>query len=413
MRSDEPSRMAGVAAQAEPARPEETLLDSVVAISSNLDVRTVLARLLASAFRVTTAEFGELVINEAGGDMVEVITDTRSRPRSELGDDASFIQLPVRLRGTIVGRMELARRAPFTDQQRVLVEGLASAAGFAIDNARSYAHNERRRQWLEASAWLSEALRPPIDVDVALRRITAVAKSISGAVATAFIQWPQDCSPVVFRTDDDGSEALDGLLESLTSSAVVPTERYDILQIGVGDCRAVVLPLRAHVAAPTALVAVFDGAPTFRARRRPRFWSHSQIRPRWHSTASRRSRTARTSRSSPSGTAFPESCTTWSSSGFSRPGCNCRGCAQTSKTRRLWSGSTARSTAWTSPSATFAAPSSTLTNHPKAVHCKQGPDGRARAQSDVELPDDPSNFEARTAAWVRRSRPSFPRMLET
>ena len=62
------------------------------------------------------------------------------------------------------------RRAVVHREDELLVEALASAAGFVIDNARAYGLSERRRQWLEASAELSEALQPPIELERALDR---------------------------------------------------------------------------------------------------------------------------------------------------------------------------------------------------------------------------------------------------
>jgi signal transduction histidine kinase len=240
--------------------PEAALLDSVVALSASFDMRTVLSKLLTSALHVTGAEFGELAITGPDGEVLELVTGEQTKARAAVTSPAFFLEVPVRVRGTLVGTIELARRTPFTDQEHALVEGLGNAAGFAIDNARSQQHNERRRQWLESSAWLSEALRPPIDVDVALGRIMAVARSISGAAATAFMQWPRGASPAVVRTDGVPREAVDGLLRAPAWLTSQPSDRVDILRIGPGERRAVVLPLRSHVAVPTALVAFFDGS---------------------------------------------------------------------------------------------------------------------------------------------------------
>ena len=73
---------------------------------------------------------------------------------------ATFLGVPVRIRGTVFGNLYLTEKAggaAFTEQDELLVEALASAAGFVIENARAYGLSERRRQWLEASAALAES----------------------------------------------------------------------------------------------------------------------------------------------------------------------------------------------------------------------------------------------------------------
>ena len=67
----------------------------------------------------------------------------------------TFLGVPVRIRGTVFGNLYLTEKAggePFTEQDEQLVEALARAAGYVIENARAYGLSERRRQWLEASA---------------------------------------------------------------------------------------------------------------------------------------------------------------------------------------------------------------------------------------------------------------------
>ena len=87
--------------------------------------------------------------------------------------------VPVLVRGTVVGSIHLTRepgRPAFTADDLLSVDAVANAVGFVIDGARSQDREELRRRWLEASAWLGEALRPPIDGQLALKRITEVAR---------------------------------------------------------------------------------------------------------------------------------------------------------------------------------------------------------------------------------------------
>ena len=95
----------------------------------------------------------------------------------------TFLGVPVRIRGTVFGNLYLTEKAGgavFTEQDEQLVDALARAAGFVIDNARSFARSERRRQWLEASAEIVESLQPPVELDAALGRIVLGALRVSG-----------------------------------------------------------------------------------------------------------------------------------------------------------------------------------------------------------------------------------------
>ena len=189
------------------------LLEAVTAISSDLDLHAVLERIVKAATELTDARYGALGVIGNDAFLVEFVTtgltaDERARigdlphGRGILGllihhpepirlDDltkhpqsagfppnhppmGSFLGVPVRIRGTVFGNLYLTEKADgrsFTQQDLLLVEALAGTAGFVIDNARAYGLSERRRQWLEASARLSEAMQPPIEVDRALRRV--------------------------------------------------------------------------------------------------------------------------------------------------------------------------------------------------------------------------------------------------
>ena len=94
----------------------------------------------------------------------------------------TFLGVPVRIRGTVFGNLYLTEKrggAQFTEQDEQLVEALARAAGFVIENARAYGLSERRRQWLEASAELTETLQPPIELGEARQAITEMVRSVS------------------------------------------------------------------------------------------------------------------------------------------------------------------------------------------------------------------------------------------
>lgn len=273
------------------------LLEAVTAISSDLDLASVLTRIVEAATALTDARYGALGVLGGDGELVEfVTTGLDDRTRALIGDlprgrgilgviiehpsglrltdlsahpasvgfpvnhppMTSFLGMPVRIRGTVFGNLYLTEKAgggPFTEADEQLVEELARTAGYVISNARSFALSERRRQWLEASADLAELLQPPVDLDAVLPQIVTSARLVSRAQAVAL--WsslgPEQDTVSVAPGVDAGLVAAAladarGSAESGTGSAVVTAS--------ADDTPLVVVPLRSHLAPVTALVAV-------------------------------------------------------------------------------------------------------------------------------------------------------------
>ncbi len=66
----------------------------------------------------------------------------------------TFLGVPVRIRDEVYGNLYLTDKAdgqPFSEDDEVLVEALAAAAGIAIDNARLYEQSRVRQSWIEAT----------------------------------------------------------------------------------------------------------------------------------------------------------------------------------------------------------------------------------------------------------------------
>ncbi len=280
------------------ARP---LLDAVIAISSDLDLNSVLTRIIVSATELTGARFGALGIIGGDGELSDFITtgiDPHSReligdlprgrgilrllidePEALRLDDLgahprsfgfppnhptmiTFLGVPVRIRGTVFGNLYLTEKdsgLPFTESDERLVQALASAAGFVIENARAFGLSERRRQWLEASSELADTLQPPVDLDRALQLITNSARAIAGAEATAVVQVPEIGAASVVAFDGPAAERVDALLERI-ARATQDGGRAGPIELAADDLKAIVIPLRAHLAAPGVLVALFDKA---------------------------------------------------------------------------------------------------------------------------------------------------------
>jgi len=293
-----------VTIETEPALPgaAEALLEAVVAISSDLDLHAVLTRIVESATELTGATYGALgVIAADGRTLVDFVTtgmdeqqrlligdlprgrgilgmliehpepirlDNLAQHPSCFGFPANhppmgtFLGVPIKIRGTVFGNLYLTEKAggmSFTAQDELLVRGLATAAGFVIENARAYGLSERRRQWLEATAELAEDLQPPIDVDGALVLITQTMRSVSGALAAATLCLGPERHRTI-SVDPTDADRVSGALDDVTQT-LSATRGEEPVELRVRGLNVVAVPLRAHLAHRAVLVAVFERGP--------------------------------------------------------------------------------------------------------------------------------------------------------
>src|SRR5690606_8593396 len=66
----------------------------------------------------------------------------------------TFLGVPVRVGGEVFGNLYLTEKSggqEFTEDDEVVVQALAAAAGIAIANARLYEESRIRQLWLEAT----------------------------------------------------------------------------------------------------------------------------------------------------------------------------------------------------------------------------------------------------------------------
>ena len=277
------------------------LLDAVVAISSDLDLHSVLLRIVESACEITGAQYGAVgVLGTAGGLVDFVTTGVTPEQQREIGalprghgilgllidhphplrlrhlkehprsygfpslhpPMETFLGVPVRIRGTVFGNLYLTEKADgadFTAQDETLVEALATAAGFVIENARAYAQSERRRLWLETSAQIAEALQPPVRVQDALRQITMGARRASGAVAVALVQQHEDAR-LVAAFDARAGFDVPALVASVEAHLAGAERLTDVVVVPRGTESTVVLvPLRLHLSAHGVLLVALEG----------------------------------------------------------------------------------------------------------------------------------------------------------
>ncbi|MEV1157018.1 GAF domain-containing sensor histidine kinase [Micromonospora chokoriensis] len=224
------------------------LLDAVVGIGSNLDLRTTLQRIIGSACDLVGARYGALGI--LGPDrllhdfIVHGITpeqhakigdlphgrgvlgllideprplrmpDITQHPRS-YGFPAnhppmhSFLGVPVRIRDQVFGNLYLAEKqggAQFTDDDEEIVVALAAAAGVAIENARLYALAHRRERWLAATAEITSVLLGEVRRTDALALVARRAREVAEAELALVLLYDADLAQFTVEVVD-GADA--------------------------------------------------------------------------------------------------------------------------------------------------------------------------------------------------------------
>ncbi|WP_067461221.1 GAF domain-containing sensor histidine kinase [Actinomadura macra] len=229
------------------------LLEAVVSIGTDLDLDTVLRRIVEAATALVDARYGALgVIDESGDHLVRFITagmtddqiaEIGSWPHGEgilgllikkpqalrltdlsshqdsVGFPAghppmrSFLGVPVRVRDEVYGNLYLTEKAgggAFEDDDQAVVTALATAAGIAVDNARLFQETRRREIWLGASAEISNSLLSGAPGSEVIELIAQHARDIGGA-SSALIMIAEDGELVTAAAVGDHHEAYRAL----------------------------------------------------------------------------------------------------------------------------------------------------------------------------------------------------------
>lgn len=203
-------------------RKLQALLDAVLVIESDLDLVSLLHRIVEATVELVDARYGALgVLDSSGTGLAEfvhvgmepgaveaighlpeglgilglLVVDPRPIRLADLSEHPasvgfpaghppmrSFLGVPVRVRGQVYGNLYLTDKAggeEFDDEDEALVLALASAAGIAIDNARLHAR-VRELTLSEDRERIARDLH-----DTVIQRIFAVALSLQAATGAA------------------------------------------------------------------------------------------------------------------------------------------------------------------------------------------------------------------------------------
>ncbi|MGW7430431.1 GAF domain-containing protein [Streptomyces sp. NPDC054861] len=216
---------------AEPAPRLPALLEAVLSVGSDLELRATLQHIVDSAAELTGARYGALgVVDPERHRVTELFTtglteaererigrlpdghsgvigllledprplrldDLTSHPRSSgvpEGHPAmrSFLGVPIRVHTEVFGDLYLTekRGGPFTDEDLALLRVLASQAGIAIGNARLYETARQRERWIEGAAAVTTALLTGEPAEGALRTVAEQARLLADASAGVVLQ---------------------------------------------------------------------------------------------------------------------------------------------------------------------------------------------------------------------------------
>ncbi|MFC6288117.1 GAF domain-containing protein [Nocardioides sp. GCM10027113] len=186
------------------------LLDAVLAVSADLELDSVLHRIVGSACRLTGARYGFLAVLSEDGEVTDQVVHGLSAEdarklgalpvgRGLMGESVrqsadetatTFVGLPIRFQDTVLGQLYLSDKAdglPFDEEDEDAVAVLARVAGVAVRNARTFHLSERRREWVEAIAALADSLHPPVALSEPLARIATGARRVARASLAAVV----------------------------------------------------------------------------------------------------------------------------------------------------------------------------------------------------------------------------------
>jgi signal transduction histidine kinase len=176
------------------------LMEAVVSVGSDLDLETVLRRIVETATRLVDATYGALGVVGQESTLIQfipvglsdeeiakiehwphglgllglLIKEARPLRLARISDHpesygfppghppmGSFLGVPIRVRDEVFGNLYLTEKrggGEFDEEDEAIVVALATAAGVAVENARLYEETRRREAWLEASTEITTRL---------------------------------------------------------------------------------------------------------------------------------------------------------------------------------------------------------------------------------------------------------------
>ncbi|MCH9731689.1 MAG: GAF domain-containing protein [Actinomycetia bacterium] len=296
------------------------LVEAMLAVTSGLELDVTLRTIVHTAIDLVDAKYGALGVLGHDDDLVEFVYEgIDEATRDQIGNlpeghgvlgvlladpkpirlenisshptsvgfppnhppMRTFLGVPLRVRDEVFGNLYLTEKIsgqPFSEDDEVLLQALAAAAGIAIDNARLYEQARARQSWIAATRDISTELLSGTDPAGVFRLVADDALKLSGAVG-ALVAVPIDPD---LPTDDVSELVVAASAGELVAAAQssIPVQgtaigdayvqrmpwRFNGTDVGIGDSGrpALVLPLRATDTVAGVLVALRpEGAQPF------------------------------------------------------------------------------------------------------------------------------------------------------
>ncbi|MCZ4497703.1 MAG: hypothetical protein JWQ74_256 [Marmoricola sp.] len=282
-----------------------SLLDAVLLISSDLDLRGALDRLVRAASSLTGARYGVLALVDDQGAMADFIihgmtdemialipslptghgllgllledsagplrVDQVSDHPQAMGFPANhppmetFLGVPVRVGGAIFGNLYLAEKAggvPFTEADERLLDEFSQIAGLVIANAREHEETETRHRWLEASIVMAQDLEASSSPEDALASVAQHLRDVADAVAVGAVRDHDDGLELVAAVRADGAQPDEENLIGRWGKAIAAAGEEDravLADVDDGIAR-VVIPMSSRLLRGHYLLVALDQA---------------------------------------------------------------------------------------------------------------------------------------------------------
>lgn len=198
------------------------LLEAMLVVGSGLDLDLTLQRIITAATTVLNCRYGALGVLAPGGGLSEFVyegiddplratmghfpigygvlgvlmRDPQTLRVSHLGAHPesvgfpanhppmdSFLGAPIMMRGEVFGSIYLTEKrgaAEFTEEDEVILEALAIAAGIAVENVRLFEQSRTRERWLTAMSAIRSRLLAGDSLDDGLQLLATYVRDLTG-----------------------------------------------------------------------------------------------------------------------------------------------------------------------------------------------------------------------------------------
>ncbi|MEU8246646.1 GAF domain-containing protein [Nonomuraea sp. NPDC048916] len=240
-----------------------SLLEAVVSVGSDLDLETVLGRIVETATKLVDATYGALGVVGQEHTLVQfipvglseeeiakiehwphglgllglLIKDARPLRLGLISDHpesygfppghppmGTFLGVPVRVRDEVFGNLYLTEKrggGEFDEEDEAIVIALATAAGVAIENARLFEESRRRETWLQASSEVTTSLLSGADRSEVLTMMARRARQMSDAdLVKVLLPDRQGEWLAVEFAEGDHADEVSGLVFGVADTAV-------------------------------------------------------------------------------------------------------------------------------------------------------------------------------------------------